>query len=80
MSVIGKSRFRIVRTLNSPVQAAQRYAVLQPLFRKRWRRRELKDLLNIVRQRPDECNDLDTTRAMVRALAGRINPAIGATL
>ena len=38
------------------------------------------DLLNIVRQRPDECNDLDATRAMVRALAARISPAIGTTL
>lgn len=37
------------------------------------------DLLGIVRQRPDESNDLDTTRALVRDLAARTRQAIGAT-
>ena len=36
------------------------------------------DLLEIVRQRPEESNDLETTRAMVRDLAARTRPTIGA--
>ncbi len=37
------------------------------------------DLLSIVRQRPDESNDIETTRALVRDLSGRTRQAIGAT-
>ena len=37
------------------------------------------DLLGIVRQRPEESNDIETTRAMVRDLSSRTHQAIVAS-